>query len=169
MRKLKRPSRKILVLLVAYILGNVALYVAEPYGSQWHYSSRDPAPLAIEVAGDSGRTLDEIRKVLDAIDLAYKAREPTAFEYVSSIGVQLIQIAFLPSTLALMCKQFIAYIGPPNTKQRAFTVSVKRRYNHLARLAVRKGMQSNGFLYLEEWSLRKENGQSFDSLREAEK
>jgi hypothetical protein len=64
-------------------------------------------------------------------------------------------------------KEFIGYLGPANARQQAFTLSVKRRYNHLANLGAAKGMKQEGYLFQEEPSLSKENAASFESLRSA--
>ena len=163
MRKMRlRPS---ILLLVGYTVVNVIVFAAKPYGSQWHYESQTPVQIEVITPSDSVKSLSEIADILDSIDLAYGAREPTKIERFEFAGKQLIQLALLPSSVALAMDDFGAYMGPANSKQQAFTLSVKRRYNHLARFAVKKGLKTDGFLYLEEPSLSKTNGQSFASLR----
>ena len=53
----------------------------------------------------------------------------------------------------------------PHRRAGAFTVSVKQRYNHLARLAVGKGLKEEGYLFKEDCKTSKENAESFASLR----
>ena len=114
---------------------------------------------------DSALSIDEITEILDSIDLAYEARKPTQHEKLWRTGEKFIQIAFLPSSVALAMKNFVDYMGPSTPKQREFTLSVKRRYNHLAAIAVKKGIKKNGFLYQIEPSLSKTNGRAFSSLQ----
>ena len=161
-------SRFALLLVTGYLAANALLFFANPYASSWHYESQDPVPIEVMAPADSDLSLSQIRGVLDSIDLAYEAREPTRHEQLSQVAAQLVQIAFLPSSVALGIKSFFGYMGPANSQQRAFTVSVKQRYNHLARLAVKKGMKDDGFLFLEEPSLTKKIGQPFASLRAGE-
>jgi hypothetical protein len=52
-------------------------------------------------------------------------------------------------------------MGPANREQQAFTLSVKRRYNHLARLAIAKGMERDGYFFREDAQPWKSNGASF--------
>ena len=161
-------SRLISLLVAAYLAANVLLFFTNSYKSRWHYQSHDPIPIQVTAPTDSSMSLTQIRDILDSIDLAYDARKPTSSERLWKSAEQLIQIAFLPSTVALLIKNFLGYMGPANPAQRAFTVSVKQRYNHLAELAVKKGMADDGFLFLEEASLTKKNGQPFRSLRTEE-
>jgi hypothetical protein len=151
--------------LIGYAFANVLLFFVEPYGSRWHYHSHSPIPIEEVAPTDAAMSIDDIRDILDSIDLAYKAREPTAYEKLWSSGESLIQMVFLPSSVALWVKNFIGYMGPSTSKQREFTLSVKRRYNHLAILAVKKGMREDGFLYQLDPSFSKKNGQAFSSLR----
>lgn len=151
--------------LIGYAFANVLLFLVEPYGSPWHYQSHSPIPIQVVAPTDAAMSIVEIRDVLDSIDLAYEAREPTVYEKLWSSGEGLIQIVFLPSSVALGLKCFVGYMGPSTPKQREFTLSVKSRYNHLATIAVRKGMREDGFLYELEPSFSKKNGQAFSSLR----
>ncbi len=161
-------SRFALLLATGYLAANALLFFVNPYVSRWHYESQDPVPIEVMMLTDSVTPLSQIKGVLESIDLAYDAREPTRLEQLWQVAAQLLQVAFLPSSVALGIKSFFGYMGPANSQQRAFTVSVKRRYNHLARLAVKKGMKDDGFLFLEEPSLTKKNGQPFASLHAGE-
>lgn len=160
-----RKSRLGLRFVTGYLAMNVVLFFVDPYASRWHYGSQNPAPIGVVTAADSDMSSSQIKKILDAIDLAYAARQPTQLEQVGRAGEKLTQLVFLPASFALVMKGFMAYLGPANAAQRVFTLSVKRRYNHLARLAISKGMQAEGFLFQEEHSLSKKNGQTFASLR----
>lgn len=163
--KQKPKSRFVLHLVIGYLIANVFLFLFDPYSSRWHYGSHDPALIEVILPDDSNMSLSEITKILDSIDLAYGAREPTQLEQVWQFGEKLTQVVFFPSSVALIMKGFIGYMGPANSQQMAFTLSVKQRYNHLAKLAVNKGMNKEGFLFEEEPSLSKKNGQPFASLR----
>lgn len=154
-----------LFVATGYLAANALLFFADPYSSRWHYHSQDPVPINVIMPTDSDMPLNQIKGVLDSIDLAYAAREPTKLEQLWQVAEQLVQVAFLPASVALGIKSFFDYMGPANPKQRAFTVSVKQRYNHLARLAVKKGLKDDGFLFVEEPSLAKKNGRDFASLR----
>ena len=161
-------TRLTLTLAAGYLAANALLFFTNPYASRWHYGTQDPVPIEVTVPTDSEMPLSQIKGVLDSVDLAYGAREPTRLEHLWRGAGQVVQFVFLPSSVALGIKSFFGYMGPANSQQRAFTVSVKRRYNHLARLAVKKGMKEDGFLFLEEPSLTKKNGQPFASLRAGE-
>lgn len=166
MTTMKTPKTRFgLRILAGYLAANLLLFFVDPYDSPWHYGSQDPAPIEVMAPTDSDLSLDQITRILDSIDLAYGAREPTETERLWRTGLQLTGVAFLPSSFALVMKGFLGYMGPANSRQRAFTVSVKRRYNHLATLAVNKGMRIDGFLFQEEPSLSKKNGEPFASLR----
>lgn len=161
-------SRFGLRLVIGYLAANALLFLVDPYASRWHYGSQDPAPIEVTMPADSNMPLSDIKGTLDSIDLAYGARAPTQLEQLWRKGEQLIQIVFFPSTFALIMKSFVGYMGPANAQQRAFTLSVKRRYNHLARLAINRGMKEDGFMFQEEPSLSKKIGQPFASLRTGE-
>ena len=163
--KQKPKSRLRWQLVMGYLAANAILFFVNPYASRWHYESHKPVPIDVSSSADSSMSLNQITKVMDSIDLAYAARKPTQLEQLLRTGEKLIQIVFLPSSFALIVKGFVGYIGPANSQQRAFTLSVKQRYNHLAKLAIRKGMKEDGFLFEEEPSLSKKNGQSFAALR----
>ncbi len=152
-------------LLAAYVALNAAIFFINPYASPWHYGSRHPSPIAASQPTYASLTVDEIVRTLDAIDLAYKAREPSTQEQWWRGGLKLMAVVCLPASAALGARDFFGYMGPANREQQAFTLSVKRRYNHLARLAVTQGMAREGFLFQEEPSLTKKNGPSFESLR----
>ncbi len=160
------PKRRLgFRILAGYLAANVLLFVVDPYSSRWHYGSQNPAPIEIARSTDSDLSSEQIITVLDSIDLAYGARAPTKTEKLWRTGLQVIGAVCLPSSFALVMKGFIGYMGPANSQQRAFTVSVKKRYNHLARLAVNKGMSKDGYLFQEEPSLSKIAGEPFASLR----
>ena len=163
--KQNQKSRFVMYLVIGYLVVNVLLFLFDPYSSRWHYGSHDPAPIEVMLPNDANMSLSDITKILDSIDLAYGAREPTQLEQLWLSGEKLTQIVFLPSSIALIMKGFLGYMGPANSQQMAFTLSVKQRYNHLAKLAVNKGMEKEGFLFEEEPSLSKKNGQPFASLR----
>jgi hypothetical protein len=152
-------------LLVGYLVANVIIFLVDPYASRWHYGSHEPVPIEVMMPKDSEMSLSQITKILDSIDLAYSAREPTQLEQFRRTGEKVTQVVFLPSSIALIMKGFLGYMGPANSQQMAFTLSVKRRYNHLARLAIDKGLRKDGFLFQEDPSLSKNYGQSFISLR----
>ena len=158
-------SRFGLRFLLGYAAVNLILFFSEPYGSPWHYQSHTPTPIETIAPTDTALTLDEIADILDSIDLAYKAREPNLHEKLWLAGEKLTQILFLPSSVALVMKSFVDYMGPSTPEQREFTLSVKRRYNHLAAIAVKKGMNEDGFLYLVEPSFSKKNGPAYSSMR----
>jgi hypothetical protein len=166
MAKVKTPKTRFgWRILAGYAALNLLLFFTDPYASPWHYGARDPAPIEVMAPTDAALSLDQITRILDSIDLSYGAREPAVNEKVWLAGKQLTHVVFLPSSFALVMKSFLTYMGPANSQQRAFTVSVKQRYNHLARLAVNKGMRRDGFLFQEEASLSKKNGEAFKSLR----
>jgi hypothetical protein len=110
-------------------------------------------------------TLEQIESILDEIDLAYGGREPTGREVKLNLAKQAANLIFLPAAFALSMKEFMAYLGPANAKQQAFTLSVKRRYNHLARLGIEKGMGRDGSFFGESATLSKEPAEEFDSIR----
>lgn len=154
-------------IVLVYVIGNVVLFLINPYSSAWHYENHKPVPIEVMQPGDSALSLSQITDVMAAIDLAYGARKPTAQEQAGIVAIQGVAIVFFPSTFALNMKSFMGYIGPATSDQQAFTLSVKQRYNHLARLAVNRGMKDDGYLFTEESSLSKENAESFESLRAA--
>ena len=156
---------RIMQILGIYLFANLMLFLLDPYSSSWHYHSKDPTPLQVVQPQDSTLSIDQITAILDAIDLAYEAREPNRIEKAQRASLRLLSLAFFPSTYAIIIKDFIDYLGPATPKQHAFTLSVKQRYNHLARLAVSKGMKRDGYLFQEEPSEGKLNGEPFTSLR----
>ncbi len=158
-------SRFVLHLVIGYLVANALLFLFDPYSSRWHYGSHDPAPIEVMLPNDYDMSISDITKILDSIDLAYGAREPTKLEQLWQSGEKLTQVVFFPSSIALIMKGFLGYMGPANSQQMAFTLSVKQRYNHLAKIAVNNGMKKEGFLFEEEPSLSKKNGQSFASIK----
>lgn len=167
MEESKSKTNWILRIILAYVVGNVVLFLVNPYSSPWHCKTHHPLPINVVQPGDSALSLREITGVLADIDLAYAGRTPTAIEEARIVALRGGALVFFPSTVALMVKDFIDYIGPATPEQRAHTMSVKQRYNHLARLAVSKGMKEDGYLFKEEPNLEKDNGESFESLRSA--
>ena len=157
--------RRTLGILAIYALANVAFFLANPFASPWHYRDHDPVPLEVELSGDRQLSAAEIVRILDEIDLAYGAREPSVGERggrVAELGVGLI---LFPATAALIAQEFMGYIGPATDSQQAFTISVKLRYNHLAHLAVEKGyLAEDRFLFQIEPSLTKKCDISFDEI-----
>jgi hypothetical protein len=153
-------------LTIGYLVVNVLLFFMNPYASPWVYQSRDPVPMRVVQPNDADLSAYEIKKILDSIDLAYGRRQPTEFEQLQRRAVWWIQVVCLPSSFALIMKAFLGYLGPTTQEQAAFTLSVQRRYNHLARLAIQKGLQEDGFLFQENLSSSNENGPSFASVRE---
>lgn len=151
-------------LLIAYLLGNVAIYFVNPFASRWHYRSRKPTPVQVVDSSDDSMSLNQLARVLDEIDLAYGARSPSGLEHIRFGASGVISLLFFPASFVLHMREFIEYIGPATPEQQGFTLSVKQRYNHLAQLAVSKGLQRDGYLYVEEPSLQKQNGASFASL-----
>jgi len=165
MRKMGKKGKVTWSVLAGYSLLNLIVFVANPYASAWHYHSRDPVPFRIGEPADQNLSLDRLVRILDDIDLAYGAREPTTFETAKALCLRVVSILFLPATTALGMKEFVGYIGPPTEKQEAFTVSVKRRYNYLARLAIERGYREDRFMYEVEPSQSKRHGARFGAVR----
>lgn len=153
--------RTILISIGLYIFINAVLYLLDPYSSAYHYQDHSPKPLAIEFPEDGSIPVSKIEKTLNDIDLAYDAREPNTLEKAQQIGARLTQVIFLPSTIGLISKSFVGYMGPANKAQQTFTLSVKRRYNHLVKIGKSRGLQKSGYLFLEEPSLSKKNGDPY--------
>lgn len=145
----------------AYLATNLLLFIFNPYSSKWHYQDHNPVVIQTEQPQDQDLTVSDIEKILNEIDLAYNAREPSRLENIQDWGLTATQLVFLPSTIALVVKSFMGYMGPANQAQRDFTISVKKRYNHLVRLGKEKGMTKIGFYFVEEPSLVKQNGKSY--------
>ena len=156
-----RSRRTILISIGLYLSINTVLYFLNPYASSWHYQDHSPKPLVVESPEDGYLSLANIEKTLNDIDLAYDAREPNTLEKTQQMGVRLTQLIFLPSTIGLIFKSFVGYMGPANQAQQAFTLSVKRRYNQLVKIGKSKGLQKSGYLFVEESSLSKENGDPY--------
>lgn len=156
-----RKRRIILILTGLYLLTNIVLYFLNPYSSPWHYQDHNPQPLVIESPDDDLISVSKIEKTLSEIDLAYDSRTPNTWEKAQQWAVGLVQIIFFPSTIGLAFKSFVGYMGPANQAQQEFTVSVKKRYNHLVKIGKSKGLQKTGYLFVEEPSLSKKNGESY--------
>lgn len=152
-------------ILLLYILANILFFLIDPFSSPWHYHDHEPVPISVIETGDDALTVKEITRILDEIDLAYKGREHTSVEQAKLLAMNVVGMVLFPATFALHMKEFVGYIGPANSKQQAFTLSVKQRYNYLAWLARSKGMERNGYLFLENISLSKQNGEPFNALR----
>ncbi len=160
--------RRTLVILAIYALANIAFFLANPFASPWHYRDHDPVPLEVERLEDRQLSTGDIVEILDEIDLAYGAREPTAGEQVGQVTKLGVGLVFFPATVALIAQEFLGYMGPATDAQQAFTISVKKRYNHLARLAVERGYRVEGrFLFRIDAALSKNNGISLDEARVA--
>jgi len=138
-----------------YLFGNVVVFLLNPFVSRWHYCTQSPAPIHVVRARDADMSVAQIVRTLEDIDLAYGARRPTCGDQVRSVVMFGVANLFFPATLALNVKAFVGYIGPANQRQQAFTLSVKRRYNHLAELAIIKGYQGRISLFQLEPSLSK--------------
>ncbi len=165
-KKKKRRRRAILVRIAqVYIFGNILFFILNPFASPWHYQTRDPEPITVTQRTDSNLSVNEISRVLDEIDLHYGARKPSEFDIARYTIRRVVTVVFFPASATLHMRGFVEYIGPANSKQRSFTVSVKKRYNHLARLALKNGMEKNGYLFVENSLLSKQNAESFHSLR----
>lgn len=157
-----RNRRSFLIFIGFYLFINVGLYFLNPYSSLWHYQDHNPhQPVAVELPEDDFIGIAKIEKTLNEIDLAYNAREPNNLEKAQRWGARLAQLIFFPSTACLALKSFIGYLGPANPAQQAFTLSVKKRYNHLVKIGKPKGLQKSGFLFVEEPSLSKNNGEPY--------
>jgi hypothetical protein len=158
-------GRYILVGLLCYVFANIAIFIAAPGRSPWHYYTHDPQPLAVEHPGDASLSLEEISNILDEIDLAYGARTPSTTENANGKILNVLYTAFYPAWFALGISEFIGYIGPATDQQAAFTRSVKNRYNYLAEVGLRKGMTRDGYLFAIDARITKQNGMSFQELR----
>lgn len=149
--------------MLGYACANILFFLLNPGSSPWHYHSHNPKPLPIVSQDDSNLSLVQISEILDEIDLAYKAREPSTDEQTRHAVLRGVSLVLFPATFALIMREFVGYMGPATTKQQEFTLSVKKRYNHLARLALSKGMKRDGNFFVEEPSLSKRNGAPFQS------
>lgn len=150
-------NKKVTIFLCLYLAFNLLIYFANPYASKWHYQNHKPKPVVIETPQDNSMSVLEIETILDEIDFAYGAREPHFLDKTKKNFVTATQLIFFPSSVALIIQSFMGYMGPATPEQQAFTLSVKKRYNYLAKLGVSKGMQKKGFLFEEEPSLTKRN------------
>jgi hypothetical protein len=74
------PGRIILWTLGGYLVANVSSFVFDPFSSPWHYYDHKPVLVPVERAKDQSLSLNQIRAVLDEIDLAYRGRKPTKSE-----------------------------------------------------------------------------------------
>ena len=164
-KKKSRPIRLFVFIVLVYVFGNILFFLLNPFSSPWHYHTVDPEPIPVTRQDDITLSVNEITRILDEIDLAYGARKPTTAEQAKSTTMSVVSLVFLPASIGLGMKEFVGYIGSANSKQQVFTLSVKKRYNHLARLALSNGMKRDGYLFAEEPSLSKQNGESFHSLR----
>ena len=165
MKNKSKSRRNFILITVAYIIGNITLFFINPFASSWHYHTHKPVPIPVTQQHDINLSVNDITKILDEIDLVYRSRERTSAEQAKYTAMSVVSYIFFPASFALQMKEFIGYIGPANEEQQAFTISVKRRYNHLAILALSKGMKRDGYLFVEEPSLSKQKGESFRSLR----
>ncbi len=157
-----KSKRKIGIFAIFYLVVNILFFLAEPQlSSPWHYRDRHPAPVSIESPTDSSMSLDQIVRILNEIDWAYQARKPTTREKAKQWSLAAVALLFFPASIATASKSFIEYMGPANQQQQAFTLSVKRRYNHLVKLGKMKGMTQAGFLFKEEPSLSKLNADPY--------
>ena len=165
-RIMKKRSKLRLIFVftgLGYICANILFFLLNPGSSPWHYHSHNPEPIAVASEDDSNLSLVQISKILDEIDLAYGARERSAYEQARQAILRGASLVLFPATFALIIKEFVGYMGPATAKQQAFTLSVKKRYNHLVMLGLRKGMKRDGNFFVEEPSLSKRNGASFQS------
>jgi hypothetical protein len=154
-------GRVILWGLGGYLIANLAYFVFDPFSSPWHYYSHKPRPIEVVQARDGRLSLAQISAILDEIDLAYRGREPTKSEEIPRPLEQAVAAILFPASMALPVKYFFGYMGPATPEQQAFTLSVKKRYNHLARLAIAKGMTRDGYFFIEDIRLRKRKGAAF--------
>jgi hypothetical protein len=166
MKRKWTPGRIVLGTFGGYLIANVVFFFLDPFSSPWHYHDHEPVPIAVERKGDINLSLAQMTTILDEIDLAYSGRQPTQSEQIGQSVKKAVLIFLLPASIALNFKEFIGYIGPANREQQAFTLSVKRRYNHLVRLAIAKGMERDGYLFVQDIRLKKQNGLSFQDLRQ---
>jgi hypothetical protein len=164
--------RSPLIKVIALYLGaNVLYYFLFTYAnlpffkSQWHYYTREPIPIKTNQSGDYSLDVNEIIEILDSIDVAYGAQEPDKSTKNVQTTVWLLSTILLPATIIVKMEIFTNYIGPPTTEEANFTISVKARYNHLARQGLRQGMKRQGYFYVEDAGLEKTNGESFSNFR----
>jgi hypothetical protein len=155
MKRKWTPGRIVLGTFGGYLIANVVFFFLDPFSSPWHYHDHEPVPIAVERKGDINLSLAQMTTILDEIDLAYSGRQPTQSEQIGQSVKKAVLIFLLPASIALNFKEFIGYIGPANREQQAFTLSVKRRYNHLVRLAIAKGMERDGYLFVQD--IRRKN------------
>lgn len=148
-----------------YLALNVLLIFTQPYSSKWHYTDHTPVPIETSLPSDAELSVEEIAEILHSIDVAYKAREPSQAEQLWYKVQKFMLIVFFPSTIVIIVDSFMGYMGPSTQEQQEFTISVKRRYNHLAKLAIEKGLTEDGFMYQLDASLSKTNGPAFSSFR----
>jgi hypothetical protein len=158
-------KRILLSILAGYLCANVAFFVLNPFASSWHYHGHKPQPIPVTLPQDASLSLSQLIEILDEIDLAYRGRAATADEEPAHTIMRIVALVFFPADFALQMKDFIGYMGPATAEQQAFTISVKRRYNHLARLAVAKGMKRDGYFFMEDSILRKRNGSAFNGRK----
>jgi hypothetical protein len=161
MKRKWTPRRIFLWGLGGYLIANLAYFVFDPFSSPWHYYSHKPRLIEVVQAGDGRLSLAQISATLDEIDLAYRGREPTKSEKTPGSLEQAAAAILFPGSMALNFKYFMGYMGPATREQQAFTLSVKKRYNHLARLAIAKGMTRDGHFFIEDIRLRKRKGAAF--------
>ena len=162
--KRKRAARRITLWGIGgYLIANVAAFFVFNifFLSPWHYHDHEPVPIPVMHAEDNSLSISQIRAILDEIDLVYGGRKPTKSEQTVQFMEKVATVIFFPATFAVMIREFVGYMGPPNQQQQAFTLSVKRRYNHLARLAIAKGMERDGYFFSEDVQPWKSNGQPF--------
>lgn len=158
-------TRVIMFLALGYICANIVFFLMNPGSSPWHYHSHEPEPITVVQPGDVVLSVVEISKILDEIDLAYNARKPSADEKKNRVILETTSLILFPARIALSISGFIGYLGPATKEQQAFTISVKRRYNHLVKLGVTKGMARDGHLFAMDSRIHKQNGLSFQKLR----
>jgi hypothetical protein len=163
-KKIDNMAKAIWSVVAVYILLNLIIFGLNPYARVWHYQNHGPLPVPISEPEDEDLSLDQLVLILDEIDLDYGSREPNQLEKANMERLSVMSMVFQPATIALKMKAFVGYMGPPTEQQQAFTLSVKERYNHLARLAIDKGYNDNGFLYQIEPSLSKRDGVAFADI-----
>ena len=161
-KKINNKGKAIWSVVAVYILLNLILFSLNPGQTVWRYYDHDPLPVPISEPEDEDLSLDQLVLILDEIDLAYGAREPNKLEKEKMERLRVIGYVFFPAAIARHMKTFVGYIGSSTDQQTAFALSVQERYDHLARLAIDKGYNDNGFLYPP--LISKRNGVAFSDI-----
>jgi hypothetical protein len=99
MKKDKSKSRLVLVIVLAYVAGNILLFLVNPFASPWHYHTHDPVPITVATPDDAALSLTQITRILEEIDLAYGARKPTESEQAKFTAMRVVSLVFFAQPL----------------------------------------------------------------------